>query len=242
MNLIIDIGNTSAKLAVFDNGEIIEKTADRLETIANKIQTIHQTYSIQGCIVSSVVEDTKTFITACQKHFPTIVLSPETSIPISNKYNTPKTLGNDRLACAVASSSKYKNQNTLSIDLGTCIKYDFIDEQNNYQGGAISPGMQMRFNSLNTFTSQLPLVRPNVLTNYIGKSTKLSILSGVQNGIEAEINGVIAQYKNQYGQLNVIITGGDHKYFEKGLKNITFADPSLVLRGLNEILEYNTKN
>ena len=242
MNLIVDIGNTSTKVAIFDNQKIIEEYANELNIVAEKIQTLQQAHPIKKCIISSVVANTDAFVAACQKHFDTILLSHETLIPISNNYNTPNTLGNDRLACAVASSVKYKNQNTLSIDIGTCIKYDFIDHQNNYQGGAISPGMHMRFKSLNTFTSQLPLVPPTILDNYIGKSTESSILSGVQNGILAEINGTISQYRSEYSQLNVIITGGDYKYFEKGLKNITFAIPYLVLIGLNEILEYNTKN
>ncbi|MBL4652158.1 MAG: type III pantothenate kinase [Flavobacteriales bacterium] len=242
MNLIIDIGNTSTKVAVFDNGKIIEESANELNIVAEKIQTLRQVHSIKKCIISSVVDNTGAFFSACQKHFKTILLSHGTTIPISNNYATPQTLGNDRISCAVGSSIKYKNQNTLSIDMGTCIKYDFIDNQNNYQGGAISPGVQMRFKSLNTFTSQLPLVRSTSLDNYIGKNTESSIASGVMNGILNEINGVISQYKSEYTQLNVIITGGDYKYFEKGLKNITFADPYLVLKGLNEILEYNTKN
>ena len=242
LNLIIDIGNTSTKVAIFDNKNIIEETTDKLENIAKKIQKINETQQIKHCIISSVVSDTGAFLAACQKHFPTILLSSETPIPISNLYQTPKTLGNDRVACAVALHTQFQNENSLSIDLGTCIKYDFIDENGIYQGGAISPGMQMRFKSLNTFTNQLPLVQPADFNNYIGKTTETSILSGVINGIKSEINGVIAQYNADYGQLKVVITGGDHKYFEKGLKNITFADSLWVLKGLNEILEYNTKN
>jgi type III pantothenate kinase len=242
LNLIIDIGNTATKIAIFDGVKIIQESTNQIELVTQKIESLVENYHITNCIISSVISDIDSVSAACKEQFHTIVLSPQIPIPISNQYSTPETLGNDRLACVVAASAAYKNQNTLCIDLGTCIKYDFIDQQNKYQGGAISPGMHMRFKALNTFTSQLPLVQPGKLTDNIGKSTETSILSGVQNGITSEINSVTSQYRTQFNPLNVIITGGDHKYFEKGLKNITFADPYLVLRGLNEILEYNTKN
>jgi type III pantothenate kinase len=128
------------------------------------------------------------------------------------------------------------------VDTGTCIKYNFINNKNEYIGGAISPGLQMRFKSLNSFTSRLPLL--DVEENFntlIGTNSKDNILSGVELGAVAEINSFIDQYKQLYPDINVVLSGGDVNFFEKRLKKPIFAEPYLILKGLNNILNHCLK-
>lgn len=242
MNLIVDIGNTQVKLALFDNNDIVKVHSCNLSDSVKELEFFTLDQKINGCIISSVITNHQAVEQKCKELANTLLLDDQTPIPIKNKYLTPQSLGKDRLSCAVALNSLFPEQPALSIDFGTCIKYDLVTERGEYLGGAISPGMQMRFKALNTFTSQLPLLEPKLDTPLIGKTTEESILSGVINGISAEVNHIIDQYRSNFDQLMVVITGGDYKYFEKALKNITFADPYLVLKGLNEILIFNTKN
>jgi type III pantothenate kinase len=192
-------------------------------------------------MISNVINDNHIITVAIKKKFPYIFLNAGTPIPIKNQYKTPETLGNDRLANAVGATIIFPEKNVLIIDMGTCIKYDFIDKNKNYHGGAISPGLEMRFKSLDKFTDQLPLIEPSENFSLTGRSTEESILSGVQNGIIFEINGMIDQYKKKHDELKVIITGGDHAFFANHLKSSIFAAPNLTLQGLNEILEYNVR-
>ena len=164
-----------------------------------------------------------------------------TKIPLQNTYKTPESLGRDRIALAVGANQLFPTNNTLVIDAGTCITYDFIDEKNNYLGGAISPGLQIRLNALHTFTEKLPLVTIKNGSELIGKTTEMSILSGVINGATAEVDGIIDRYKEQFGNLKTVLTGGDANYFVKTLKNNIFANSKVLLNGLNTILNYNAK-
>ncbi len=171
-----------------------------------------------------------------------LALSHTTPLPLENLYKTPETLGKDRIAAIVATSINYKGENVLVIDMGTCVTYDFLNANNQYLGGAISPGFEMRFKALNTFTGKLPKVEYKQDTpELIGNSTKNSILSGVFNGLKHEIQETINQYNLQYNNLKVVLTGGDIKLFDLEPKNRIFADKFLVLKGLNEILNYNAE-
>ena len=162
----------------------------------------------------------------------------ESSLPIQIDYKTPLSLGNDRICNAVAANLIFPNKNVLIIDLGTCNKYDFITKEKRYLGGAISPGFKMRLDSMHQFTEQLPLLDPVMGTQIIGDSTTNSMISGAFYGIIGEINYFIEQYKSQFNDMEVVLTGGFYIYFEKVLKNHIFADPYLTLRGLNEILNF----
>ena len=166
--------------------------------------------------------------------------STSTPIPIENLYLTKDTLGVDRLANAVAANSIFPQRNVLVVDCGTCVKYDFVNHKNQYLGGSISPGLQMRFKALNQFTGKLPLLKPEAHPSLIGDSTETAITSGVINGLVAEIKGVIKSYTSIYENLTVILTGGDASFFDKELKSNIFVEPNLTLIGLNEILRYNT--
>jgi len=166
-------------------------------------------------------------------------LSHSLKLPITIDYKTPNTLGKDRIAGAVGAQSLFLKENILIIDAGTCITYDVVEANGTYIGGSISPGMLMRFKSLNNFTHKLPLVPYREFNELTGKTTEESILSGVISGIAFEMHGFINGYLEKYSSLKIILTGGDAVYFEKTLKNDIFVNSNIVLIGLKEILNYN---
>ena len=170
-----------------------------------------------------------------------MVLSHQLKLPIEILYKTPQTLGADRIAGSVAAKALFADKNVLKIDFGTCITYDFVNNKKQFMGGAISPGMIMRFKALHNYTAKLPLVDPMQHLTYelTGTDTDTSILSGVVNGIKEEVTGIIKEYDTRFGNLQVVATGGDAGFFVTLLKNEIFARPYLVLEGLNRILNYN---
>ncbi len=168
-------------------------------------------------------------------------LSHETALPIVNGYKTPETLGRDRLAAIVAANDLFPQKNCLVIDAGTCITYDFIDKLKKYYGGSITPGIEMRLKAMNTFTAKLPLVAQKKLSATIGNDTVSSIRIGAQHGATLEIKGNIQDYTTLFGSLQVLLTGGDAKYFARNLKTQIFVNQNLVLIGLNKILNYNVQ-
>lgn len=241
MNLVIDLGNTRVKLALFDNGLML--FSDNIEILSPEYleKFLEANPGITAAILSSVVDfpgEIKTFLT---NKFKFIELNPGTSLPLENLYKTPETLGKDRIAAAVGANNRFRNQDVLVIDAGTCIKYDFVNHKNQYLGGSISPGIDMRFKALHTFTSRLPLLNDRDFNSLMGTNTRESILSGVLNGIRVEVQSFTDEYVKQYPGLKVILTGGDMDFFVKQLKNSIFADPFLILKGLNIILEENFK-
>ena len=239
MNLIIDIGNTSAKLAVFEKGDMKDMLRCSNRSLQG-VETFCSRYPIQKGIISSVVSLTDEIShTIHALPFPIMEFTYQTPIPIKNLYKTPETLGMDRLAAVIAVQAMKPSCPILVIDAGTCITYDFIDEFGNYQGGNISPGVDMRFNALHHFTSKLPKVSPEGETPHYGQTTETAIRAGVMRGIEFEIEGYIRQLQKKYPPLFVFLTGGNGFSFDTNLKSTIFADGLLVLKGLNRILEYN---
>ncbi|RPD96657.1 type III pantothenate kinase [Aureibaculum marinum] len=236
MNLIIDIGNTRTKLAVFKGDELLNSLVSDHVDIESNIEKLYNTYQLKNCILASVTK----FSPNIDKYkFNIIVkLSHQTKVPFINNYKTPSTLGVDRVALASAAAYQYPNNNVLIIDSGTCITYDFINNKNEYLGGAISPGLHLRYKSLHEFTSKLPLLE-QAEYKLIGNDTNSSIHSGVLNGFVQEIDGVISQYQQKYPNLTVVLTGGDTNFLAKKLKSSIFAIPSFLLEGLNSILIYN---
>ena len=239
MNLIIDIGNTSAKMAVFEQGKPVEvRRTSNLSLEGLEELCMH--YPIRKGIISTVITPGKTINEQLEKlPFPWMKFNHETPIPIKNLYQTPHTLGPDRLAAVIGANDQEPGRDILVIDAGTCITYDFIDEQGQYHGGNISPGMDMRFKALHAFTAKLPLIGAQGQTPEYGTSTETAIRSGVIRGIEHEIYGYIQQLKKNYPSLLVFLTGGNEFSFDTNLKSGIFADGFLVLKGLNRILEYN---
>lgn len=232
MNLVIDIGNTRIKTAVFEGNklmthEIIELNFDQLE---KKLIEFNG-----NIILSTVVENPN--IEKWSQNFSITIFSNVTPLPIQIDYKTPNTLGLDRLANVVGANQLIKGKHALVIDCGTCLKMDMLSHQT-YLGGSISPGLKMRLNALHNFTSKLPLVEVQSFDQLIGKNTEESILSGCFRGMLAEIKKSIEDYQQIYPELEIFITGGDHSLFVNHLKNRIFADPFLTLKGLNEILNY----
>jgi type III pantothenate kinase len=237
--LIIDLGNTLQKLAVFEGKEIVYKeTFQKLppETLTGFIEK-HGPF--RGIIQSSVVIHTRELEELLSRAGKFILLTDQTPLPVKNNYETPKTLGKDRIAAVTGAWSLFPGRNSLVIDAGTCITYDLVTGNGEYLGGGISPGIRMRFKALHTFTGKLPLIEPDEYNDLIGKSTRESILSGVYNGVIGEITELVKLYREKYENLNVLITGGDHDFLHNKLKISIFAAPELVLLGLNEILDYN---
>ena len=238
MNLVIDIGNTRIKSALFAGNTLYAfKIFDSFEQLLADTDFIHKA---NHAIIGSVVEGLDSFNERLHQKMPTIIFKSSTKIPLANLYQSVATLGSDRLSAAIASYYLHPNSNVLTIDAGTCIKYNFTNNLNEYLGGAISPGIRMRFKSLQHFTSKLPLVEPDwSYSDVIGRNTQNSILSGVLNGSVAEVDGIIDSYKLLYPDILVLLTGGDSEFLAKRLKNSIFAHQNLVLNGLNDILNYN---
>lgn len=237
MKLIIDIGNTTSKIAVFDGKELV-KNATFTGLDLSKVKLFSKNYKITSSILSSVKE-INAEISDIVEVYSAEVLSEKTPLPIINSYKTPLTLGKDRLAAVVGASVLYPGKDVLVFDAGTCLTIDFINSNNEYIGGRISPGIEMRYNALHTFTDKLPLIKSEKSTLVIGYDTKTSIISGIQQGILGEVKTIVSEYKSQNTDTVFVFTGGDSFYFEKDLKNSIFANPNLVLIGLNEILDYN---
>lgn len=231
----IDAGNTSIKVGLFINGEL--KKVHRFNIKELKVFSLSSEF--KAVIVSSVLSKKET--TEILSLFPKpILLSSDTKLPINLKYETKQTLGIDRICNAAYTHSQLKNELGISIDVGTCIKFDVISDNGDYLGGSISPGIQLRYNSLNDYTGNLPRLKIKTQTEIIGIDTNTSIQSGVINGIQSEIQGFINQYDNQFKNLTFFITGGDAQYFEFNSKNSIFANENLTLLGLNNIYEFNT--
>jgi len=242
MNLVIDAGNTLVKMAVFHRQEIIHiQTSSEVDVVTIK-GLLEQYPDIRSCIVGSVRALPETLEGSLPEKLNVHILGPETSLPISHNYSTFNTLGSDRIAGVVAANHLYPGRNVLLVETGTCITYDLIDTGGMYHGGGISPGLHMRFQALHTFTDKLPLVEPADDPALIGNTTKGSILSGVINGLKAEVQGIISRYEGNYENLTIILSGGNLDYFDKNLKNNIFAVPNIVITGLNIILEFNDKN
>ncbi len=240
MNLVIDVGNTSIKFGVFDLEAIKWKTTINQDSFLPILDEVSKTFpSIRNCIISSVANLSREHLSQLKDSFDVLILNHQTKVPFKNRYTTPQTLGIDRIALMSAASFQHKNKNVLVIDAGTCITYDFINSENEYLGGAISPGIEMRYKSLHTFTDKLPLLEKAHPSLYIGNNTANAIHSGIVNAVLFEIEGYIAEYKKEYENLTVILTGGDTHFLRDSIKNDIFANSNFLLEGLNHILEYN---
>ncbi|MBN2263204.1 MAG: type III pantothenate kinase [Prolixibacteraceae bacterium] len=239
-NLVIDIGNTRTKVAVFENNRMLKSSLT--ESLTNEYieQFVANFSEINNAIISSVRNNTSEIQQIISKHVAhTLVLDHNTPIPIENLYQTPQTLGKDRLAAAVGANYLYPNSDLLIIDAGTAITYDFVNNKNQYKGGFITPGLNMRFKALHQFTQKLPLLQASEPQKYEGINTESSIIGGIQYGIEGEAKQIIEHFKLNTNKLMIILTGGDTKYFEKLLKNYKFVALEIILLGLNIILEFN---
>jgi type III pantothenate kinase len=242
MNLIVDVGNTYVKFAIFNQAELIYKLNFKPNEFKKQYKIIKKDFpKLKNAIISSVGHLNEKHVELIEDDLNVIQLSAKTSLPFKNLYQTPKTLGVDRMALVSASVDQFSDKNVLIIDAGTCITYDFITTENNYLGGAISPGIRLRYKTLNNLTANLPFLDTALPKSIIGNSTESSIHSGVVNGVVKEIDGIINQYRDEFSDLTVILTGGDTNFLSNQLKNTIFANSNFLLEGLNFILEYNSK-
>ena len=237
MKLIIDIGNTAVKTALFKDKQLITSAIFKDCTLQNILVFVGK-QTISHTIISSV-RPVDTDLEKIIQSFDACVLNENTHLPITIDYKTPKTLGKDRIAAVVGASFLFPKQNVLVLDSGTCLTIDFINKRKVYKGGRISPGIRMRYKALNQFTSNLPLCELSENSMLLGNDTNSSIISGVQQGILAEVKEIINIYKMENKDTIIAVTGGDCFFFEKELKSSIFANPFLVMEGLNEILDYN---
>ena len=240
MNLIVDAGNTSVKLALFKEGEML-----LTKHIEPNIQTFKRICEEFGKISSILICDVQgldwSFLNTIFDPKNIFILDSTWNLPFINLYKTPETLGADRIGLIAASIKEYPNSNVLVIDLGSCITYDLIKEDQTYLGGMISPGYTMRYKSLNTFTGKLPLVENETFTDDFGDDTKTSIQAGIFNGILHEIEGQIEFFRQKNENLTIILTGGDCLQLSKRLKNPIFAHPNFLVKGLDYLLQFNKK-
>jgi type III pantothenate kinase len=235
--LVIDAGNTSIKVGSFINGHL--KTVE----IFN-IKTLHFfkkwlcTQTKYDAIISSVLsdEDTQKIIDLLENYF---LVTAETKLPIKLDYKTKHTLGVDRICNAVYSAANSKTDYCVTIDIGTCVKFDLTGSNQQYIGGSISPGIQLRYKSLNDYTGKLPLISTKSTASLIGNDTDSCIHSGVMNGLKAEITVMMAEYRAKFPSLTFFMTGGDASHFDFVSKNGIFADENLTLKGLHEIYKHN---
>lgn len=239
-NLVIDIGNSYAKAGLFVEGRL-EKTYANLPQ-PEALKMIKE-MKFDALMVSSVATHLPEIEAVIEQHQACFLLNASTPLPFHNHYQTPQTLGTDRIAAISGAISLFPKQAVLAIDAGTCVTYDIADGEANYYGGSISPGLQMRAKAMHTFTARLPLVsiaQQKIEENpLVGYNTHTALQSGILHGMLAEITQMIRMYADKFGDLRVVLCGGDAPFLSKGIPVDHSLVPELNLIGLNRILEYN---
>jgi type III pantothenate kinase len=242
MNLVIDIGNTRSKIAVFKEDSMLESRV-LVNAVSDSIRDLKDQFTdINHCIIATVKSELQDIPDALEKlDISYKVLTPSLKFPFRIQYHTPETLGNDRLAAVAGAFAIHPNKDILIIDAGTAITFDLITIKDGYLGGVISPGLEMRYKALHSFTDKLPLQVKQEDHELLGQSTSEAITGGVQNGLIFEIEGYLTKIGEKYPQLTVLLTGGDAQFFDNKLKKTIFVIPNLTLVGLNFILNYNAQ-
>lgn len=244
MNLCIDQGNSRTKVALMtDDGKIINDFIYKSFSYP-EVERLFDLYPVTDSIISSVVNIEAAVVNTLSRrsqHF--VLFDHNTPVPIINRYDTPQTLGQDRLAAAVGAKSLCPNENLLIIDAGSAITYDFVTEEGEYIGGNIAPGLKMRFTMLQRMTKKLPLVEAeeNELIPLFGKNTRDAIAAGVIRGVAYEVKGYMRTLREKVPHFQTFLTGGNAPYITNNVRMEMHYEKNLVLKGLNEILVYNKK-
>ena len=238
--MVIDIGNSFSKVGLFDKNILIDYKEFKSFSVED-IKSVFSSKIITNSIISNVSSHNKKVFEFLNMNSNLVLFDAEIKLPFKNKYGSVETIGNDRIALVSQASRLYPDKNVLVIDSGSCITYDFLNDKNEYLGGGISPGLNMKLKALNNQTARLPLVKKTQIKYLIGKSTETSILSGVINGTLGEINYIIEEYKKRYKKIVIILTGGDLNFLFNHIKNGILADPKFLLSGLNILIELNKK-
>ena len=241
-NFVIDIGNNRTKLGLFEDANLVAKevlSADQQTKILEWLTNHQPKNTILSTVGQPLSVKLEQQIRTLSLYF--IKLSQDTPLPIQSQYQTPETLGKDRIAAVIGASVHFPNEHCVIIDAGTCITYEVLHARKGYLGGNIAPGLYMRYKAMHEFTANLPLVENEEVLQIIGYSTKSAVQNGGQLGCLYEIEGFVADMELKIGQLNVILTGGDADFFAKKMKRKIFVHHNLVLEGLNKILSYNVE-
>jgi type III pantothenate kinase len=242
LNLVIDIGNSRTKVAIFDQKKMVKSFLfDDLTTVGLK-EILEGFRGTKRAILSSVASVDPILYDELKTAFPFFLeVNNQTPMPIKSNYRTPETLGLDRLAAAIGAREIFPDRDLLVIDAGTAITFDLIEREGTFLGGNISPGLKTRFRALHEFTQKLPLAEETDQQILIGQSTEEAIRAGVVNGMVFEIDGMIDELKKKYPEIQPVLTGGDARFFERRLKSHIFVKFEITLIGLNRILEYNVE-
>ena len=238
MQFAIDIGNTFCKIGFFEN-DILTEVRNHLQI--EEARKLLETYQPEAVAIVDVTDKSPLLFQNLSFSPRILHLRHTTPLPIRNLYGTPETLGMDRLAAVLGAYSLQPSENHLVIDAGTCITYDFITQNGDYQGGSISLGLQMRLKALAHFTQKLPLVEflgEEEKPDWIGKSTRAAILSGVINGLLAEIDGFMNYYESHFGTFQTWFCGGDAAFLAKNIKKESQVRPTLLLEGLHNLMKF----
>ena len=240
VNLCIDQGNTNIKAAIFENDKLKKQFLFTEKNALEEVTHIMDTYKPTRAVLCSVTDHVEEMTKLIKSKIPNLlIVDGHTRVPINNAYLSQDTLGADRLVMVNVAYAENPTKNNLVVSLGTCITYNLVQANKTFRGGAISPGLQMRAKALHEFTARLPEVKVDEDALLLGYDTETCMQSGIFNGMLAELDGMIATYENKYPDFNAILTGGDAPYFATKLKSKIFADPDLLLRGLNLTLNYN---
>ncbi len=240
INLCIDWGNTNVKAAIFDNDVLQKQFAFSEEAALEKVSGLLETYKPSKAIMCSVALHNDEIIHLIKLKIKSFInLDGYTRLPINNAYLSQDTLGPDRIALACGAHIGFPGKNNLIVSLGTCITYNLMQKNKTFRGGAISPGLRMRLKAMHEFTDKLPEIGLDGELLLLGYDTPSCLLSGAVFGTACEIDGMIQEYEKQYPDFNAILTGGDAPFFASKIKSKIFADPDLLLKGLNLILNYN---
>lgn len=238
-NLCVDWGNTSVKAGIFENGNLTENYRYSPHEGYGRIADLAAAQKFDYAIICSVSNESKELEdNLAEKVNRLVIMDDRTSTPVMNAYSSDG-LGLDRLAMAVGANNEYPDKNNLVICLGTCVTYNFVQKTRTFRGGSISPGLEMRLRSMHEFTDKLPSVNLDGEALLLGYDTETCMRSGAVFGIISEVDGMINAFSEQYPDFNAILTGGDLPYFEGKLKSKIFADPHIILKGLNIILKHN---
>ncbi|MEP7196991.1 MAG: type III pantothenate kinase [Saprospiraceae bacterium] len=238
MNLCIDCGNTRVKFGLFDKDELVVNrsfASDRTEEIFDWLDTIE----FNDCFLSNVGSKTAEWLERLMEEVDIIEPDAYSQLPIKLKYTSKDSLGTDRIAAWCGALKLVQDQNILVVNSGTCITYDLILKGQGFVGGNIAPGLNMRFRAMNHFTARLPLIKSHLVNpGSLGTSTESALQHGVINGIIYELEGYYNELSAKYENLQCVMTGGDADFLAVRCKLKIFADPFLVLRGLNEIANF----
>ena len=243
MLLAIDIGNTRIKYAVFEQDMLLETSFFSKPELQINLSTIIKKYpQLTHLVVASVGNTAKEAFLSLEPNISIHFITHGDRFPFDNRYATPKTLGIDRMVLVSGAVLRFPGQHRLVIDAGTCVTYDFVNAEDQYLGGAIAPGIRLRYEALHHYTAKLPLLDKAEPIDFIGNTTSESIHSGIINGLAHEIDGFIEQYRARYPKFIIILTGGDAEFLAKRLKNTIFAHSNFLLESLNQTFQYKIKN